>query len=124
MWTEAGADMDNRDAFYRQVGMRIRDKRRERGLSQEGLAAAVGLKRPSISNIEKGRQNILLHTFHEIAESLDVQAADLLPGRPIASSPMPDMRDYSKEVREFVEAGIKPVKSTGVPSHGDSTTED
>ena len=118
------ADMNDRDAFYRYVGERIRAKRRERGLSQEGLAAAVGLKRPSMSNIEKGRQNILLHTFHQIADCLNVEAADLLPEKPVASSAMPDLRAYPKEVREFVEAGINPVKPTGAPSHGDSTTKD
>jgi transcriptional regulator with XRE-family HTH domain len=124
MLAYSGADMADRDTFYRQVGERIRAKRRERGLSQEGLAAAVGLKRPSMSNIEKGRQNILLHTFHQIADCLNVEAADLLPGKPVASSAMPDLRAYSKEVREFVEAGIKPVNPTGAPSHGDSTKKD
>ncbi len=107
------------NSFYRQVGERIRAKRRERGLSQEGLAAAVGLKRPSMSNIEKGRQNILLHTFHDIADCLDVQAEALLPPKVIPSSAMPDLSSYSKEVREFVEAGIGPTKPTGAPSHGD-----
>lgn len=116
--------MTDHDAFYRQVGERIRAKRRERGLSQEGLAIAVGLKRPSMSNIEKGRQNILLHTFHEIAECLNVQAADLLPGKTVASTPMPDLRAYPKEVRDFVEAGIKTATSSGGPSHGDSTSKD
>ena len=66
--------MNKPDVFYRKVGENIRAKRKERGLSQEGLAKAVGLKRPSMSNIEKGRQNILLHTFCDIAETLDSNA--------------------------------------------------
>lgn len=111
--------MTAHDSFYRQVGEKIRAKRRERGLSQEGLAAAVGLKRPSMSNIEKGRQNILLHTFHDIADCLDVETEALLPPKAVASSAMPDLRAYPKEVREFVEAGISPTRPTGAPSHGD-----
>ena len=46
--------MSDNEAFYKKVGEKIRDKRQERGLSQEGLAKAVGLKRPSMSNIENG----------------------------------------------------------------------
>src|SRR5271155_5673981 len=99
--------MNNLEAFYKKIGENIKAKRRERGLSQEGLAKAVGLKRPSMSNIEKGRQNILLHTFCDIVETLDTKASELLP-EVLTRDPvnMPDLRSYSKEVREFVEAGI------------------
>ena len=100
--------MNDHSAFYRQVGDKIRSKRKERGLSQEGLAKSVGLKRPSMSNIEKGRQNILLHTFCDIVETLDTTPNALLPKGPIPEPvKMPDLQAYSKEVREFVEAGIK-----------------
>jgi Zn-dependent peptidase ImmA (M78 family)/DNA-binding XRE family transcriptional regulator len=103
--------MHDRRVFYRQVGERIRAARKERGLSQEGLAKAVGLKRPSMSNIEKGRQNLLLHTFYDIAETLGSQASALLPDTGQTEQPgMPDLRSYPKEVREFVEAGISTVK--------------
>lgn len=96
--------------FYKEVGENIRAKRKERGLSQEGLARAIGLKRPSMSNIEKGRQNLLLHTFCDIADTLDSTADALLPGRKRPEpSQMPDLTSYSKEIREFVEAGIKPL---------------
>jgi len=103
--------MNEHSVFYIRVGERIRAKRKEIGLSQEGLAKAVGLKRPSICNIEKGRQNILLHTFYDIVETLDVDANALLPEQSgVELLEMPDLRGYSKEVREFVEAGIKPDK--------------
>jgi transcriptional regulator with XRE-family HTH domain len=103
--------MNDRVAFYRKVGEKIRLKRKERGLSQEGLAKAIGLKRPSMSNIEKGRQNLLLHTFCDIAETLDSNANALLP-EGVKSEPtqMPDLGSYSKGVREFVEAGINTAK--------------
>src|ERR1022692_3667425 len=103
--------MKDHEVFYRKVGERIRTKRKARGLSQEGLATAIGLKRPSMSNIEKGRQNILLHTFCDIAETLDAKASELLP-EILTRDPvsLPDLRSYSKEVREFVEAGINVTK--------------
>jgi transcriptional regulator with XRE-family HTH domain len=103
--------MDDRAAFYRQVGEKIRAARKERGLSQEGLAKAVGLKRPSMSNIEKGRQNLLLHTFHDIAETLGSEATELLPKSAVREEvEMPDLRSYPKKVREFLEAGISTVR--------------
>jgi transcriptional regulator with XRE-family HTH domain len=113
--------MNNPDVFYKKVGENIRAKRKERGLSQEGLAKAIGLKRPSMSNIEKGRQNILLHTFCDIVETLGSSATALLPEQPrLEPVHMPDLTSYSKEVREFVEAGIKPEEED---SHGHSKTE-
>lgn len=113
--------MNNLDVFYKKIGENIRARRKERGLSQEGLAKAVGLKRPSMSNIEKGRQNILLHTFCDIVETLDSSAVALLPERRRAEPiQMPDLTSYSKAVREFVEAGIRPRGD----SHGHSKTED
>jgi transcriptional regulator with XRE-family HTH domain len=114
--------MNNPEGFYKKIGENIKAKRRERGLSQEGLAKAVGLKRPSMSNIEKGRQNILLHTFCDIVETLDTNANTLLPGLQRAEpTQMPDLTSYSKEVREFVEAGIRPAEKE--ESHAHSKTE-
>lgn len=113
--------MNNPDVFYRQVGENIRAKRKERGLSQEGLAKAIGLKRPSMSNIEKGRQNILLHTFRDIVETLGTTTDALFPERSIPEpQKMPDLTSYSPQVRGFVEAAIKPAEKE--ESHGDQKT--
>ena len=115
--------MNNPDAFYRQVGENIRAKRKASGLSQDGLAKSVGLKRPSMSNIEKGRQNILLHTFCDIAETLNASPNALLPERTQpAPVQMPDLTSLSKEVRQFVEAGIKPAEKED--NHGHTKTKD
>ena len=103
--------MNDHKAFYRQVGQKIRAARKEIGLSQEGLARAIGLKRPSMSNIEKGRQNILLHTLFDIAETLDTNANALLPERRMPEAvKVTDLGAYSEGVRQFVEAGIKQTK--------------
>jgi len=118
--------MNKPDIFYKQIGENIRARRKVLGLSQEALAKAVGLKRPSLSNIEKGRQNILLHTFFDIAESLNVSPEALLPTRAAvaAAQPanLPDLANYSKEVREFVEAAIKPAEKEEASGH--QTTQD
>ena len=110
--------MNKPDVFYKQVGENIRARRKVRGLSQEALAKAVGLKRPSLSNIEKGRQNILLHTFYDISDSLNVSPDALLPARPTSQpTDLPDLTNFSKEVREFVEAAIKPAEKEETNGH-------
>ncbi len=59
--------MADRRAFYEEVGRRIRDARlaRKPKLTRQGLAELVSLTRTSITNVEKGRQNFLLHTLAE-----------------------------------------------------------
>jgi transcriptional regulator with XRE-family HTH domain len=57
---------------------RIRAAREAAGLSQGKLAAKAGLSRPSLANIEAGRQTITLRQLGAIAASLDVRPADLL----------------------------------------------
>src|SRR5262249_45900094 len=67
----------NRD-FYAAVGRRIAKARTGR-LTQDALAKRTSLTRTSIINIEKGRQQILLHTLVGIAEALRVPITDLVP---------------------------------------------
>jgi len=68
--------------FYEQVGARIAAARRgKRKLTQQALASMVSLSRTSIANIEKGRQNLLLHHFVDIADALQVELSDLVPLR-------------------------------------------
>lgn len=71
--------MDNQDAFYAEVGRRVRNARDTRGLTQEALATLVSLTRTSITNIEKGRQKLLAHTIVDLATALKVAPATLLP---------------------------------------------
>ena len=61
----------DRVGFDREVGLRLQRARRERGVTQEELARRVDLSRTSITNIEKGRQRILLHQLVDIAAALD-----------------------------------------------------
>jgi transcriptional regulator with XRE-family HTH domain len=68
---------ENRD-FYAAVGRRI-SKARAGSLTQEALAKKTALTRTSIINIEKGRQQILLHTLVGIAQALRVPLTDLIP---------------------------------------------
>ena len=71
--------MANLEQLYREVGHKIKTRREQCGLTQEALASQVSLTRTSITNIEKGRQKLLLHTLIDIANALSVPPVTLLP---------------------------------------------
>jgi transcriptional regulator with XRE-family HTH domain len=50
-------------------------------VTQEELARRVQLSRASITNIEKGRQRVLLHQLIEIADALDAKPSELMPSQ-------------------------------------------
>jgi transcriptional regulator with XRE-family HTH domain len=68
------------NAVRRRVGERVRALRAARGLTQLRLAERSGMSRPSIANVEAGRQNVSLRQLYALATVLDVAAADLLSG--------------------------------------------
>ena len=68
-------------ALYVGVGLHVHRERLRRNISQEELAAATGMTRTSITNLEAGRQRIPLHTLIHIARILSVNYLHLLPQR-------------------------------------------
>lgn len=69
----------SRDALYEKVGRRVREARRAAKLTQENLAERVSLTRTSVTNIEKGRQKLLLHTLFELAAAMKIPVDRLIP---------------------------------------------
>jgi transcriptional regulator with XRE-family HTH domain len=61
-------------------GDRVRDVRHKKGLSQEGLADAIGLHRTYIGAIERGEQSVSLDNAAKIAKGLGVKLSDLFKG--------------------------------------------
>jgi len=59
-------------------GGRIRKLRRQKGWTQEELAAKVGLTHSQISNAERGERGISLEALERIAHALHVKIGDLL----------------------------------------------
>lgn len=67
------------DELYKAIGQQVRARREKHELTQGQLAARVGLQRTSLSNIEAGRQKMLVDTLVSIAAELGVKASSLLP---------------------------------------------
>jgi transcriptional regulator with XRE-family HTH domain len=66
------------EAVQRRVGERVRALRTGRGLTQLRLAGRAGLSRPSLANIEAGRQNLGVRQLCALAEALGVPVEELL----------------------------------------------
>ena len=60
------------------AGARIRQLRTERGLSLSALAAAAGIGKGTLSELEGGRRNPTLETLYAVAGPLGVPLAALL----------------------------------------------
>ena len=63
-----------------EMGMRIRDVRRERGWTQDQLASAVGVSRSAVAQWETGRAGQVTTNLTRIAEVLDVGVEFLMYG--------------------------------------------
>lgn len=79
------------DQLYRLFGSRVRALREGKNVTQEELAKRVDLSRTSITNIEKGRQRVLLHQMVEIANALEAAPTELIPV--ISPKPAAPLRD-------------------------------
>ncbi|MGH7798556.1 MAG: helix-turn-helix domain-containing protein [Candidatus Binatia bacterium] len=63
------------------AGATIRKLREAKGLTQDQLAAAVGMMRSNISRIEAAKHRPTLETLEKIAKALKVSVVDLVAGR-------------------------------------------
>ncbi|RLJ31174.1 DNA-binding XRE family transcriptional regulator [Chryseobacterium sp. 7] len=69
----------NENQFFINLGANISSIRIKKGINQDDLAKFLDLSRPSIVNIEKGKQKPSIYTLILIANYLMVDIKDLLP---------------------------------------------
>ncbi len=63
----------------KKLGANIRAKRKELGISQDGLALECGVDRSYMGRIERGEVNITVDKLYQIAGKLGCNPASLLP---------------------------------------------
>jgi transcriptional regulator with XRE-family HTH domain len=61
-------------------GERVREIRKEKGLSQEELSFKADLHRTYIGMIERAEKNITLLNIEKIAKAFEIKVSDLLHG--------------------------------------------
>lgn len=74
------SDLNIGDNLPMNIGDRVREARKEKGLSQGKLAAKVGIRQPTLSDLENGESSSTGH-IAQIAAALDVSALWLETGR-------------------------------------------
>lgn len=61
-------------------GLKIRELRTIKGLSQEDLADLAGLHRTYVGGIERGERNVAFLNIVKLAKALEVSLSDLMKG--------------------------------------------
>lgn len=83
-WTQDHFGLDESSISFEvmlvELGSRIQSLRKDRGLSQQGLANEAGLDRSYVSAVEHGKQNVSFATLKGISDALGVGVADLISG--------------------------------------------
>lgn len=63
--------------FHKKFGQRIRELRKERGMTQEQLSFEIDADNSYIANIENAHRDIPLSRIYKISKVLDVPLKDL-----------------------------------------------
>lgn len=59
------------------IGLRIKELRTKKGLTQEKVAEIMGINPKYMSGIERGKENPTLNTFINLSNALDVEIGDI-----------------------------------------------
>jgi transcriptional regulator with XRE-family HTH domain len=70
------------DPYLDILGQRIRAKRRDLGMSQEGLAHEAGLDRSYVGRIERGEHNLTFVALVKLWRAMRCDVAALTAGLP------------------------------------------
>lgn len=61
------------------IGRLIRNKRKEKNITQESLSLQCGIDRSYMGRIERGEVNLTVEKLYEISSALKVSPQELLP---------------------------------------------
>jgi len=64
----------------KQLGERIKELRKETGLSQEKFALKIDMDRTYFATVESGKRNISLYNIEKIAKGLNISISKLFEG--------------------------------------------
>lgn len=70
--------MSSIEPQYPQLGRRLREERERRHITQAFVAERIGLPRSAVSNIEKGKQRLFVHTLLQYAAALEMNPTELI----------------------------------------------
>jgi transcriptional regulator with XRE-family HTH domain len=82
---------------------RIRQLRKEQGLSQAKLAVMADMDPATLNRLERGTGNPNLKTLERVADALGVEVADFFPEAPRRSSPEPSLFNGLEDERRLLD---------------------
>ena len=62
------------------LGLKIKEIRNQKNITQQELSDLIGVKRQYISQIESGEYNITIDTLNKIAIAFQISMAELIDG--------------------------------------------
>lgn len=90
--------MSARNALVARVGRRLRESRRERGLTQSQLARKLRIRADTLSRIERGQHAASLQTLERIAAALEVSMIEFFEDSSLPVAEVATIRDYLREL--------------------------
>ena len=89
--------------FFRDIGARVAELRKEQGLTQEGLAELLGVSQQSVAAYEVGRLRIALSMLPKLAKVLGVSVESLLgeDQKPAKRGPAPKLQLQMERISQL-----------------------
>jgi transcriptional regulator with XRE-family HTH domain len=89
--------------FFRDIGARVAQLRKEQGLTQEGLAELLGVSQQSVAAYEIGRLRIALSMLPKLAKVLGVSVESLLgeDEKPAKRGPTPKLQLQMERISQL-----------------------
>lgn len=100
MITKTNKDAHTPNTLDVALGLRIRLRRKSRGVSQGALADAVGITFQQIQKYERGFNRVSFSRLVEIAQALECRVIDLIGDLDDAGLPSPLFRQDTAHLRE------------------------
>jgi transcriptional regulator with XRE-family HTH domain len=69
------------EAFFKELGVRIAQARKDRGLTQQQLADQLGIAQQTLAHYEIGRLRVVAALLPPLAEIFDLSVDELLTGQ-------------------------------------------
>jgi transcriptional regulator with XRE-family HTH domain len=97
------AAMKDKDStFFKELGARVARVRKERGMTQQGLAERLGVPQQTYAHYEVGRARVPASMLPELAEIFDLSIDELLTGQ--APTRRPGKRGPASRLQQQIEA--------------------
>ena len=91
------------NSIKKQLGSRIKEIRKHRGITQEQLAEMVGIGTSNISYIETGKFAPSIENFEKIVKALILKALNVEPYELYMFNPIKSIDEMKKEIKTAIE---------------------